>query len=278
MQSRLLTLWTRRDLIGELTRQDLAKGTRDTLLGWLWWLLDPLLMTAMYTVVVGLILNRGKHHQPYPAFLLCGLLAWRFFSGSLTEAIGVLSRRQGLIAAYSFPTLVLPASSVAANLLLFLVSLVPLCVVIGVYHAFLGHPQIGLGAAVVYLPLVVAVQLVLTLAAAVWLACAGAFFPDLRNIMHHVLRVGWYASPGIYAVSDVIAGYDGVGSVVWRWPVSLYLLNPMAHLIEAYRSVLLYNRPPDPVGLGATLLAGAAGLAAGLAWYGRQEHKFAKVV
>ena len=237
MNSNWTNLVARRDLVRELTLSELRSQSQRTSLGWLFWLVDPLVMMLIYWAVVVGIFGRGARYDPYPVFLLCALLPWKHLTASLGKASNVLRGREALIKSIPFPTMALPVTVVLAAFWNFLCGLV---VLIGAAMVF-GRPM---GASLVQLPALVALQLVLVTGLALAVACAGALVRDLSGFLGHILRVGFYASPTLYGV-DMVA--DRLLGATWRgWPAgewlyALYLANPFASLITGYRDAVFYG-------------------------------------
>ena len=121
----MISNWTnlvaRRDLLRELIATELKASTAQTKLGWLWWLLDPLLMMVIYWVIVVELFGRGQaSYEPYWLFLFFGLITWKHFSNAAAKAANVLNAKKGLIKSVGFPTLVLPVASSASAFAFFL--------------------------------------------------------------------------------------------------------------------------------------------------------------
>jgi len=271
-------LWSQRSLVKAMTVARLKTAHSRTVLGHLWWLLDPILMTLVYTILIGYILQRGAAHPPYPLFLMCGLIAWKGFSSSMMQSIRLISKSEGLISAFRFPRAILPVTMVLSNQMFFVVALGPLAVLAVFYQFVLGYENVHLGPALLWAPAILFVQVVLTLGVCILLSCAGVFFRDLASFMRHTVRVFWYASPGIYGVTDVIPEYDGLASVDFSRIEHFFVLNPFVHIIAGYRSVFMAGERPDLLGLGLTLLASLGLLALALGLFARHEAKFLKHV
>ena len=278
MLSTFSSLWSRRSLLSILTRTNLRLIHGRTVLGSLWWLLDPIMMTGVYTIVVGFIRGKGNMHDPYPAFLLCGLISWKAFSQSIIQAITSLARNEGLINSFSFPKAVIPLSLVFSTHVLLLFAFWPLLAVVLFYEHVVGVASIHLGAAIFLLPIIIVTQLSLALGGALLLSALGAFFKDLENIMNHLLQALMFLSPCLYSIVDVLPNYKGLATLKWSGLRTLYVLNPMAHVLEAYRSVILYGRLPDFAGLFVALLVGVVATFVGLTFFRSQERRFAKVL
>ena len=116
---------SRRRLIAYLVRADLRKAGTDTLLGNLWWVLDPLLQMLVYVIFVGIILGRGSI-EDYPLFVLCAILPWKWFSEAVGEGTAAVVGRERLIKQIYFPKLVLPVATTSAGVVSFAFGLIPL--------------------------------------------------------------------------------------------------------------------------------------------------------
>jgi len=278
MISTFRTLWRRRTLIRALTVSNLRTVHRNTFLGYLWWLIDPIMMTAVYAVIVGFIFKRGGFHRPYPAFIMCGVVFSKSFSSTVTQAVNSISRNEGLVKSYSFPKAALPVSLVLSGSITFVFALVPVLLLVFFYQFVMGESAVNVNWTLVYLPLLLAVQFTITLGAALMFSCFGVFFKDLGNIMTHVLRVVWYLSAGLYAISDIVGGYDGLLGTDWSRIRSYYLLNPFAHIMEGYRSAILYGRTPDLAGLAFAFCVGVLWVFVGLRIFQSKERKFTKFI
>ena len=237
-----------------------------------------MLMTVVYTVVVGFIRRGGGLHDPYPAFLLCALISWKAFSQSISQSITSLARNEGLINSFSFPKAVIPISLVSCTHVLLLFALWPLLLVVLFYEYIMRVGSIHLAPTVFIVPLLIFVQFILSLGGALFFSAFGAFFKDLENIMTHILQASMFLSPCLYSIADVLPGYSGLAELSWSGWKTLYVLNPMAHVIRAYRETILYGNLPDFWGLLFSLFAGVLAVVFGLFVFNRRERMFAKVL
>ncbi len=258
MISNWSNLIARRDLLRELTLSELRSQSQESALGWVWWLVDPLIMMLIYWAVVVGIFGRGGDYQPYPVFILCALLPWKHLSSALASASKVLRLKEALIKSIAFPTMTLPVTLVLAGFTNFLFGLI---VLIGSALAF-GLP---IGLALVQLPLLLLIQLALVTGLALMVACFGALVRDLSGFLTHVLRVGFYLSPTLYGLDLVKERFSGghlgaLGDLIPR----IYMLNPFAVLITGYRDAIFYGRFLEP---HYWALVGAEGLVILLAGY-----------
>jgi ABC-type polysaccharide/polyol phosphate export permease len=242
MNSTWPNIVARRDLIRELTLSELRSRSAETSLGWVWWLVDPLIMMLIYWGVVVGIFGRGKNYAPYPVFILCALLPWKHLSSGLTQAARVLRMNEGLIKSIAFPTMILPMANVLAGFTYFLFGLI---VLVGSALAF-GRPM---GESLVQLPALMAFQLLLVTSFSLVATCLGALIRDLEGFLVHLLRVGFYFSPALYGVEMIRdrLGRSALGhGVLGEWLPTLYMMNPFAILIHGYREAIFYGGWLEP--------------------------------
>ncbi len=264
---RLGALCARRETIRYLVSSNLKAGHRHKVLGNLWNLLDPLLSLGVYYLVFGVWINIG-HGDPgsYLTYLFVGILAWRFLDGVISQAVACVRGNRGLIQEISFPKAVFPISICFSRLYDFLWGFV---VLLAVLFALGRVPTLH----ALWIPLVMVIQLVLMAGLALLVAYLGAFFADTANIVHVIIRLGFYASPILYYAT-------GEQSV--RVPakyLKLYMLNPVACLLEGYRCGLTepYG-PPDWPHIAYAAGFAVATLIVGYVVFSRGEGKFAKYV
>ena len=190
VQGGIREVLSRRRLIAYLVRADLKKKGSDTLLGNVWWFLDPLLQMMVYSFFVGIILDR-KHR---------GLRAVRAVRDPALEVVRLdgqgrrhgITSRERLIKQIYFPKLVLPVSAMIAGVVSFAFGLVPL---VGDHGAVLPH---HLSLWPILLPIVMLVQLVFSMSVAIMISAANVFYRDVGNLVRHVLRMWFYLSPALY--------------------------------------------------------------------------------
>jgi len=234
MDSTWPNIVSRRDLLRELTLSELRSRSADSRLGWLWWLIDPLIMMLIYWGIVVGIFGRGHHYQPYPVFVLCALLPWKHLQSALTNAAKLLRNNEGVIKAIPFPTMVLPLSNVLAGFSYFLAGMVVLLAAALV-------AQLPLGVSLIQIPALMAAQLLLVSALSLVATSFGALIRDLSGFLTHVTRVLFYACPALYGVDLVRERAASLGGWLGEWIPTLYMLNPFAILFEGYRQAIFYG-------------------------------------
>ena len=223
-----------RGLIQSLVSRELKARYRGSALGIFWSFGNPLLLLLIYTLVFNYFMERGDNLQPYTLFLCCGLLPWTWFAASLNEASGSLVSGGNLIKKVLFPAEILPIVSVLANMVHFLLALPILAGFLGYYAwadqaAGLAHPRVALHLAeLIWLPLVVLVQLVLTTGLALVVAALTAHYRDVRDILANLLTFWFFATPIIYS-------WRAASRLKW-----VLDLNPFTHLAVSYQEILFH--------------------------------------
>jgi ABC-type polysaccharide/polyol phosphate export permease len=214
-----------RGLIQSLVARELKARYRGSVLGFFWSFFNPLLLLLVYTFVFAYVLP-GTHPadiEPYALFLFCGLLPWTWFSSSLNESAGVLISGGNLIKKVLFPAEILPIVTVLANMVHFFLGLPILAAFLIYYQRPLQIEEL------VWFPVVVFVQLVLTAGFALLLSSLTVHFRDIRDILSNVLTLWFFATPIIYSMK----GAPGLGKQVLN-------LNPFTHLAISYQEILFY--------------------------------------
>jgi ABC-type polysaccharide/polyol phosphate export permease len=265
---------SRRRLIRYLVQADMKKRGSDTVLGNVWWILDPLLQMTVYWIFVSVIARRPA--PDYPLFIFAALLPWKWYASVVNDATNAVVNKDKLIRQIAFPKLVLPVSAASAGVVGFVWGLIPLGLLM-LFYLDRVEPLM-----LVWLPLIAVVQYVFSLASAVLVSAANVFFRDLGNAIGHGLRLWWFLSPGLYSLEAVRQT-----EFVQQNPIigTLASLNPFAILFEAYRAVIYGHsngvdgpHPPDVVSLLFLLAGSLVFLAIAVVWFKRVEPEFAKVL
>lgn len=218
---------------------DLRAEAARTYLGFIWWVLDPIIFMLIFYVLFGLLLQRGGEH--FVPFLLIGLVAWRWFQITVSSGANALPAGHGLVRQTYLPKLLLPLTTICTELLKFSVVLLLLLV-------FLWLSGFGPRPAWLALPVLLVVQLALISGITLLAAALVPFVPDLKPLIGHVLQMLFFMSGIFYDPASIPEAYRG-----------FFFMNPMASLIDAYRDILLRGDWPN----GGVLLLIAA-LATGL--------------
>jgi len=222
-----------RGLIQSLVARELKARYRGSVLGFFWSFINPLLLLMVYTFVFTVVLPGGWEEElgPRALFLFCGLLPWTWFSSSLVESSNVLISGGNLIKKVMFPAEILPIVSVLANLVHFLLGLIILVIFLIYYHRPLQFSELA------WFPVVVLVQLLLTVGLALILSALTVHFRDIKDILSNVLALWFFATPIIYPMKQL----SDLGTP--RWAKTLINLNPFTHLAVSYQEILFYEGP-----------------------------------
>lgn len=217
-----------RGLIQTLVVRDLKARYRGSVLGFFWSFINPLLLLLIYNFVFSTVMPgvRPADLEPYALFMFCGILPWTWFSSSLLESSSTLLSGGNLIKKVLFPAEVLPIVTVLANMAHFFLGL-PILVAFLVYYRRPLDPV-----ELLWFPVIVAVQLVLTIGLALLLSALTVHFRDLKDLLGNLLTLWFFATPIIYPISQA--------PDYMRWAMNL---NPMTHLAISYQEVLFYVGP-----------------------------------
>lgn len=252
-------LWQRRDLVRVLAGRELKSQYEMNIIGFLWWLLEPLSLTVVYYVLMEIIAGGGGHEPHRPLFILISLLSFKWLVSSLTGSMGAVRANANLITDVYFPRSLLPLTEVAVGLAHFGIGLL----VIPILMAVLGVTPSW---HIVFLPLVIAVQFLLALGLSYPLAVLGLNYRNLPALTANILRLWFYLSPGIWALSRL----DAI-----PWAQRLIHFNPLTGLFEAYRGAIFLHHGPS-WDLGYTALVGLLAALLGGAYFVRREADFGK--
>ncbi|MEU9506984.1 ABC transporter permease [Micromonospora sp. NPDC048170] len=260
MTSGIAALWSHRTSLRILVRRDLAVKYQQSVLGYLWSLIEPLGMGAIYWFVFGVLYSRdtnrhlGDAADSYPLFLLTGIFAWMWTSSALSEATNALTGQARLITTMNVPRQVFPIGRVTGRFAEYAAGL-PILLAIAIGYAASGG--IRLGWSLLALPLAVAVQAVLLVGLALLLSATNVLMRDVERFMRLVVRVLFYATPIIYPLSLVRdAGLPG-------WLKVAYELNPLVGIFQLHHAVWYPDEFPDARLLATTVGVSLLVLAAG---------------
>ncbi|WP_322785431.1 ABC transporter permease [Cellulosimicrobium cellulans] len=221
--NRPMALWRARSVLGLLVRRDLKVRYADSLLGYFWSILDPLLMAAVYWFVFTKIFPRSVGEEPYIIFLLAALLPWTWFQNCVGDSAKSLQQDSRLVRSTRLPREVWPLRVVLSKTVEFGFSIPVLGAFLLIYH-----PHIN--SYIWLFPLAVVMQLVLLAGLGLLLAPLEVLLRDIDPLIRVAMRVLFYASPVLYGIQDVYNA--GIPDVIR----TLYLLNPMSGIITAYRA------------------------------------------
>ncbi len=253
-------LWQFRDLLSSLANRDLKLRYKQTALGIIWVVLQPLMAAGIFSFVFGSVAKLPSDGLPYFLFSYAGLLGWNVFNNTATKVGASLTGNAQLISKVYFPRLILPLSAVPSVLVDFAVAAVMMAVAMAFYHVV---PT----AAVLLLPVWAALLLLLSLGLGLVATSLAVSYRDVAYILPVFLQILLYASPIAYALSAVPARARMV-----------YDLNPLSAPLEAFRASLLGTPMPGAGSLAYSAVVSILLFLAGVYAFKRMERKFADVI
>lgn len=244
-------------MIFSLVRKDLRGRYKGSALGFLWTFINPLLQLVVYTVVFSFILKTNI--ERYYLYLFVALIPWIFFSSSITVGAASVVAQKDLIKKIYFPRMVIPISYVTScfiNMLLCFIVIFAVILVSGAGFNF---------AALLTLPVIMAVEYILALGMALLTSAVTVYFRDLEHILGIVSMVWMYMTPIMYD-----------RSIVPERLLPIFNLNPMTHIISCYRDVLYRKEMPDLLSLISAAALGIFFLILGGIVFNRLQRRFAE--
>lgn len=252
-------LWQYRELLRFLTVRDIKVRYKQTVLGGLWAILQPFMSMLIFTIFFGKLAKIPSDNLPYPIFVYAALLPWQFFSNGISNAGNSLVASSNLISKVYFPRIIIPAASLGAGLLDFIIASFILFIMMFYYGIFPGL-------SILFLPLLLFGVIIATLGVGMFLSALNVAYRDFRYVIPFLVQFWLFATPVIYPVSIVPQS--------WRWLINL---NPMAGLITAFRSSILNESIPW-ADLSISFSVSIFLFILGLISFSRMERRFADVI
>lgn len=255
-----------RQLLVFLVWKDMKVQVAQTVLGFGWLVLRPLLNALVLTVIFGRLARMPSEGHPYLLFFLAGYLPWSYFSGVVGKAAGSLTGNAALVTKVYFPRLLLPGALVLAGLLELLVTFVFFMLVSTLYYGV--FPDLGIARIVVPLLLL----LMTTAGVSIWLSALAVRFRDVRQASGYLIQLMMFIAPVIWPLSLLS---ERLGSAAEGWVLHLLAgLYPIVGVVEGFRRALLGGPMPwDLLGLG--FITAALLLLSGLIHFHRAEQRMA---
>ena len=218
-------LYNYRELLKTNIKKEIRGKYKGSWLGILWTFLNPLLMLTVYAIVFPYILRVKVEN--YTIFMIVALIPWNFFTTAIQMGTGSVVANGNILKKVYFPREIIPISITTSQLVNFLIT----CIIMAVFIIFSG---VGFSIHLLYFPLLVFVQYILTLGITFILSALTVFVRDVAHFVSVILMLGFYATPIVY-----------LGSMLPDKFQIFLKLNPMAQLVEAYRAILYYHKDPD---------------------------------
>jgi lipopolysaccharide transport system permease protein len=257
---RLHEVWSHRELLYYLTWRDLQVRYKQTALGALWAIIQPLIMMVIFTVVFGTFAGIPSDGLPYPIFAYTALVPWNFFSSALNRCIASLVGNANIISKVYFPRLIVPLSATLSGFVDFAISL---GILVGMMFWFGFVPSWR----ILFLPLFIGLALLTAFGIGLWFAALNVKYRDIGYGVPFLIQLWMYASPVAYPVTLV--------PEKWRM---LYNLNPMVGVIEGFRWGLLGKESPDFGAMAISAFAVLALMVGGMVYFKRTERTMVDVI
>jgi len=253
-------LWRYRDLAGQIALRDITVRYRQTALGGVWAVLQPIGFMVVFSLIFGQLAGVASNGLPYPLFSLAALVPWTFFANALLLGSDSLVANSGLVSKIYFPRIFMPAGVLAAGFVDLGISLVILLIIV---FAWGFVPSI----AILALPLLVAIAAAGALGTSAALSAINVRYRDVRYVVPFAIQMWLFITPVVYPSSSI--------DEPWR---TLSAVNPMVGVVEGCRWATLGtgNAPWDLIGVSA--VSALVIFAAGLAYFDRVERSFADLV
>jgi lipopolysaccharide transport system permease protein len=257
---KLRDVWEYRELVGIFVWRDLKVRYRQTVIGVLWAILQPLLTMVIFSVFFGRLAGVPSDEIPYPIFSYAALVPWTFFANSMNQAANSLVNNPEMIKKIYFPRLTMPLAATLAGLVDFVLAFI---VLLGMMLFYGYIPTIN----TLWLPLFILIAMMTALGVGLWLGAMNVKFRDVRYMIPFITQAWLFATPVAYPSSLL--------SEPWR---TLYGLNPMVGVVEGFRWALLgTDTAPGPMAAVSFIVAFLL-LISGVFYFRRTEKTFADVI
>jgi len=264
----LKDVWHYRDLLGLLVRRDFVSFYKQTILGPLWFFIQPLFTTIIYTFIFGNLAAIPTDGLPQPLFYLAGITAWNYFADCFLKTSTVFTANAGLFGKVYFPRLIVPLSIVVSNLIRFAVQMALFFLLMGIY-AVKGahfHPN----AYVLLFPFLLVLMAMLGLGLGMIISAMTTKYRDLSFLISFAIQLMMYLTTVIYPLSAVKAKYPR-----YEWLVEY---NPMTSIIEVFRYGFLGQGTFTMLSLAITTVITILILLVGVMIFNRVERTFIDTV
>ena len=260
MLSNLAKLYSYKELLYNLALREIKSKYKQTMIGIGWVVFQPLVMMLVFTAVFSYFAKVKTGDVPYPLFSYCGLVVWAFFSNSVLKGMSSIISNINLVTKTYFPREILPLSAIISSFVDFLVA----CLLFLLLVIFYGIPFTGY---ILMVPLILIIQIILVTGLSLFLSAFNVFKRDAGYVVPIGLQVWMFLSPIVYPVNLVPENYK-----------TLYMLNPVACIVEGYRSSILYGQMPSLRELGWAAVVSVVILVAAYIYFKKAEMKFADII
>ena len=260
MLSYIKELLRYRELLWSWVVRNIKVRYKQSLLGIAWAILQPLSATIIMVVVFSRFVHVSTDGVPHPIFYYSALLPWTFSATSITFGTGCLVSNMNLVTKIYFPREILPISAVLASFVDFLIATV-------IFVAMLVFYRVPVSPSWAWVPAILLIQILLTIGIVLLASALNVFYRDIRFVVPLGMQLWMYLTPVIYPLSMVPERFR-----------ALYMLNPMAGLIDSYRRVVLYAQQPNVTYLLMALVISVFVFLVAYMYFKRTEVVFADII
>ncbi len=261
-------IWQYRDLLFMFVKRDIVTVYKQTVLGPIWFVVQPILTTAIYIVVFGNIAKIPTDGVPMILFYLAGIVIWNYFSECFNTTANTFTANAAIFGKVYFPRLIMPMSKVVSGLIKFGIQLTFFLAVYG-YFIFQGNESIAPNWTLLLLPLYVAIMAAMGLGAGIIFTSMTTKYRDLTFLLTFGVQLLMYATPVIYPISTLEQG-----SRLW----TVIMANPLTPLVEGFKYAFLGQGYFSWMAIGYSALFTAVLLLIGIVVFHRTERNFIDTV
>lgn len=255
----LKELWSYRELLFTFVMRDLTVRYRQTMIGGIWAIIQPLTTMIIFSFFFGYLAQISGDGVPYPVFSYSGLVLWMYFANALTAASSSVVGASGLFTKVYFPRLIVPIAATMTGIVDYFIALVILVILMIVYH--ITPPLI-----IIFLPLLLSLTWLLATGIGFWLSAINVKYRDVGFIIPFFIQLMMYVTPVIYPVS-IAPNFKHI-----------LALNPMTGIIETHRALMLGIRDINYASLLYSILITITIFVSGAIYFRSVERKFADIV
>lgn len=249
-------LYNYRQLLKSNIKKDIRGKYKGSFLGVMWSFVNPLLATLVYAIVFPLILRNTEPH--YVTFIVIGILPWTYFTSTIMQGTTSMLVNAGIIKKVYFPREILPISVVTSQLVNFLISTI-------IILAFVLFSGMGISKYILFYPVILLIQYIFSIGVAFIVSSATVFLRDLEHLISIAMMMLFYATPIAYSADTIPANFSFI-----------ITLNPMAHILNAYRDIFYYQRMPELQTLAIIFAISVALFVVGYAIFNKLQKSFAE--
>lgn len=245
-----------RELLKTNIKKEIRGKYKHSFLGVLWSFLYPLLQLAVYAIIFPLILRNTQEH--YVIFLCVALIPWNYFTTIVTQSTGTVINNADIVKKVYFPREILPISVVTSQLVNFLISTI-------IILAFVLFSGMGISKYILFYPVILLIQYIFSVGVAFIVSSATVFLRDLEHLISIAMMMLFYATPIAYSADTIPANFSFI-----------ITLNPMAHILNAYRDIFYYQRMPELQTLAIVFAISVALFVVGYVIFNKLQKSFAE--